>query len=325
MAYTLLYNKNYKVKRKPYKKLFSTILFFILLASTLVWLTREFGTNLRKGKTYASPLISASSLTTTPTKQSTTISEMQTIVEKATEDSKTKFGIVIEDIKKGEVYLKEAHLVFNSASLYKLWVMATVYQQIEKGELSEDEVLSESVSLLNSTFNIDPDSAEQTEGTTTGSVKSLLERMITISDNYSAMLLSKKVGVSTITSFLTKHFFKDSSMGSQNTMPTTTAFDIALFLEKLYHGELNNTENTDKMLALLQRQKKNNKLPKYLPTDTLVAHKTGELGTATHDGGIVYSPKGSYIIVVFAESSSPGKAEEEIAQLSKSIYAYFTK
>ena len=66
-----------------------------------------------------------------------------------------------------------------------------------------------------------------------------------------------------------------------------------------------------------------NKLPKYLPQGTIVAHKTGEIGYSSHDGGIVFSPKADYIIVVFSKSDIPAAAEERIAQISKNVYEYF--
>jgi beta-lactamase class A len=54
-----------------------------------------------------------------------------------------------------------------------------------------------------------------------------------------------------------------------------------------------------------------------------MAHKTGELGQVSHDGGIVYTEKGDYIIVVLSESTLPKGAEERIANISKDVYAYF--
>ena len=64
-------------------------------------------------------------------------------------------------------------------------------------------------------------------------------------------------------------------------------------------------------------------MPKYLPSDTLIAHKTGELDSFSHDSGIVYTPNGNYIIVVMSDSTNPKGAEDRIANISKSVYDYF--
>ncbi|MEM4270897.1 MAG: serine hydrolase, partial [Candidatus Pacearchaeota archaeon] len=77
------------------------------------------------------------------------------------------------------------------------------------------------------------------------------------------------------------------------------------------------------MLALLKKQNLNSKLPKYLPENTVVAHKTGELGEYSHDAGIVYKDSGDYIIVVLSKTQKPLDANEKIAQISKAVYDYF--
>lgn len=77
------------------------------------------------------------------------------------------------------------------------------------------------------------------------------------------------------------------------------------------------------MLTLLKNQKLNNKLPKHLPTKTVIAHKTGEIDLFTHDAGIVFSPHGDYIIVVMSETEFPPAADARIANISKSVFEYF--
>jgi beta-lactamase class A len=76
-------------------------------------------------------------------------------------------------------------------------------------------------------------------------------------------------------------------------------------------------------LTLLKAQKLNNKLPKELPKNTVIAHKTGELDMVSHDAGIVYAQNGNYIIVVMSETSLPVAANERIADISKGVYEYF--
>jgi len=199
-------------------------------------------------------------------------------------------------------------------------VMATVFNQIQEGKLSKNEVLSREVEELNRDFNIDSEVAELTEGTITLSVEDALAKMITISDNYAALLLAKRIGLSIVQTFLKDNLLEESIIGEP---PITTAYDVALFFEKLYNGELANQENTKLMLNLLKGQLLNHKLPKYLSEEVTVAHKTGELGIFSHDAGIVYGEKGDYIIAVLSESDNRLAAEEQIAKISKSVYEYF--
>ncbi|MBI2622076.1 serine hydrolase [Candidatus Microgenomates bacterium] len=79
------------------------------------------------------------------------------------------------------------------------------------------------------------------------------------------------------------------------------------------------------MISLLLQQELNDRIPKYLPKEAKVAHKTGEIDFAKHDAGIVFANSGDYLIVVLSESDNPSAASERIANLSKAVYEYFSK
>lgn len=248
---------------------------------------------------------------------------LQETIEKSLEGSTGTYGVYVKNLKTGESYSYNDNKIFEAGSLYKLWTMAVVISQIESGDLEEDDELSQSVAVLNRKFSIDPDSAEQTQGNITLTVKDALIQMITISHNYAALLLTEKIKLSTVAAWLEAKGFNNSKVGTDGDSPTTTPLDIALFYERLYKGELGNAKSTTKMIDLLKAQQLNNKLPLNLPSGTIVAHKTGELGWFTHDAGIVYTEKGDYLIVAMSESSSPPGAEERIADLSLNIFNYF--
>lgn len=233
------------------------------------------------------------------------------------------YAIAIKNLKSNESFYFNERQSFQTGSLYKLWVMGASFDQIKQGNLKKDEVLSDDVSALNSEFNISDDLAELTEGTVTLSVKDALYQMITISHNYAAYLLTKRVKLSTLKNYLKNNKFNESNVGDD--LPSATASDIEYFFERLYKGELADTDLTEEMLNLLKQQKLNNKLPKYFPNNVIIAHKTGEIDSFSHDGGIVYTPKGDYIIVVLSDSEKPSDSEEKIAVFSKDIYEYFTK
>lgn len=255
----------------------------------------------------------------------TTNNSLKDAVENTLAGTKGTYAVVIKNFKTGESYNLNENRTYAAGSLYKLWIMATAFNKIQDGTLAEDEVLSEDVEALNNEFNIDPELAEQTEGTITLSVSDALNQMITISHNYAALLLTEKIKLSAVAAFLKDKGFNQSKVGTDGEDPETTPSEVARFFEKLYKAELANEEYTIKMLNLLKNQQLNDKLPKYLPQGTVVAHKTGEIGWLTHDAGIVYSPKGDYIIVVLSESDSPPGAEDRIAEVSKAVYDYFQK
>lgn len=259
----------------------------------------------------------------TPSPNSNIGKDLKETVEKAMDGTEGNYAILIRNIKTGESYASNEHRSYDAGSLYKLWVMATVYKKIEEGKLKEDQELSQDIATLNRKFGIDDGSAEFTEGAINLTVGQALTQMITISHNYAALLLTEKVGLSQVSEFVKQNGFKESGLGTKGGSPETTVFDMALFFEKLYKKELGNEESTNKMIELLKRQRLNDKLPKYLPEGTIVAHKTGEIDYFSHDAGIVYSGKGDYIIAVLSESDFPAGAEDRIARLSRSVYEYF--
>lgn len=262
--------------------------------------------------------------TTTPyPENSIEYKTLENIVNQAFEDTKGKYSVVIKNLKTGENYSLNEHKKYDAASLYKLWVMATAFRLIQDGILKEDEILKQDIAKLNDTFNISSESAEQTEGIIQLSISDAIEQMIIISDNYAALLLSEKVRLSRVETFLQTYGFSESKVGLDGTDPATTASDIALFFEKLYTGKLANTLYSEEMIRFLKGQKLNHKLPKYLHPGTVVAHKTGELNQFSHDAGIVYTPQGDYIITVLSETDVPSQAEKNIATLSRDVYTYF--
>lgn len=216
------------------------------------------------------------------------------VVQNVIKDSNGEYAVVVKNLKTNESYSYNEHISFDSGSLYKLWVMAEAFKQIQNESLSEASVADD------------------------------LDQMITISDNSSALFLTDEVTPIKVEDFLKENAFKESTIGMGDDMPKTTAFDVASFFEKLYKGKLADKQNTNEMLNLLKNQQINNKLPKYLPKGTIIAHKTGELDNFSHDAGIVYSERGDYVIVVLSKSDNLQEAEDRIAKISQAIYGYFT-
>ena len=248
------------------------------------------------------------------------IPTLETTVSKALEDTKGTYSVYIKNLKTEEKYVLNGDRVFDAGSLYKIWLMGAVFEKIKNNELEEDEILEQKIDILNQKFEITSEDAELTTGVINMTVKSALERMITISHNYAALLLTENVGISKLKVFLEQNGFNKSAVGVP---PKTTVTDTGLFFEKIYKGELVDQEASKKMIEILKKQKLNEGLPKYLSSDAQVAHKTGDIGWSKHDGGIVFAQNGDYIIVVMSESSSPMGAQERIANLSKAVYGYF--
>lgn len=315
------YGNNRTRKRKGKNTFFFFFLTTIILVISLIIFSQ-----ISSPKKQTNQVLSIQSTPTpespTPTQSFFNSQALEEIVQNSLEGTKGNYAVYIKKLKNNETYALNANKEFAPGSLYKLWVMATVYQQISQNKLTENQILTQKIEVLNKKFQISSESAELTKGNITQSVKDALFKMITISDNYSALLLSEKIRLTTISNFLKDFGFNNSLVSTNGQGPSTTAMDIGLFFEKLHNGELNTPENTSKMLSILKSQRLNQKIPKYLPKNIQIAHKTGELDTYTHDAGIVYAPNGEYILVVLTDSQNPAQAQERISEISKNVYKY---
>ncbi len=249
-------------------------------------------------------------------------SGLEQAVKKALEGTKGTYAVAVKNLNSGESYYYNEHQKFQSASIYKLWIMAVVYEQMKNGTIKADEVLESDVVELNMKFNIASEYAELKEGSVKFTVTEALEQMITNSHNYASLLLSARIRLSNVKNFLSKYNMHDSSIGEP---PSTTAADLVVFFEKLYRGDFTDQRYTEEMIALLKRQNLNYMIPKYLPANIIVAHKTGQLFTVSHDAGIVYMKNGDYIIALLSESDFYPDAEERLARVSENVYTYFSE
>lgn len=203
-----------------------------------------------------------------------------------------------------------------AASLIKLFIMGAVYENY--------------------------DSLSQQYGSAT--LDSYLTPMITVSDNDAANSLvsclgsgDSTTGMQKVNSFCQSHGYTNTSMGrlllASNEFGDnyTSAYDCGKFLKEIYQICSGTTQtpsllHAEEMYSLLKQQQRTNKIPAALPEGVSVANKTGELSNVENDAGILYNAQGGNDLVIAFLSqnlSSPGEAQNTIAQLSRSIYLYY--
>jgi len=96
-------------------------------------------------------------------------------------------------------------------------------------------------------------------------------------------------------------------------------------LNKIYRRELGNKNISAQCINIFKLTRMNDRIPKYLPPEITVAHKTGLENSVCHDAGIVFTRNGDYVIVVLAKHANPNSnsSKEFIAKLSLLVYRYF--
>jgi beta-lactamase class A len=108
-----------------------------------------------------------------------------------------------------------------------------------------------------------------------------------------------------------------------------SARDLATVLEKLYLGQLLDSQWTDFCLGVLGRQTFNTRIPRHLPKEVTVYHKTGTIAGVVNDIGVIeLGPDSGLVVVVLVqqvEKGDEGRAEGLIAEIARAAYKAYAK
>lgn len=248
--------------------------------------------------------------------------ELESRITKELKDTDGEFAVVVESYESSlsAKPIKQVHIndevVYPAGSLYKLFLMAAVLNEVEEGRLKMDQRLSASKEHLDKVLGGTEYGYEKVEGNITFTVDQALERIARLSDNYAAIILAEKVGWSKVQA-------QAKATGAASTVVrnpiSTTPYDISIYLRNLYQGRVVSKEASQKIVDYLSRSQLNNRIPKQLPEGLKIAHKTGELAGVRHD---VYLPDGrAYIIVLMSKNLTfEDQGAEVLARVSKVVY-----
>jgi beta-lactamase class A len=237
---------------------------------------------------------------------------LEKLLESEAANFKGEAAIIIRDLDmRWEIALNKEK-PFPAASLVKIPVMAACFFAAREGAIS----LKDNLTLKASAKVPGSGILKNAPAGSVFTVERLIEIMITESDNTAANMLIERLTFDYLNGFFKKcglaHTnlsrkmmdFRYRRKGLEN---YTTAADIAYLLEKIYRKEFLDKDTSDKCLAVLLRQKVNDRIPAKLPADTPVAHKTGLEREVCHDAGIVFSPQGDFLICVLTKSKTAKK------------------
>jgi beta-lactamase class A len=180
---------------------------------------------------------------------------------------------------------------FVTASTFKLFVAFSTLKRIDNGTWSLND-------------------ANISDGRT---LEKCLDDMIVRSDNACAEVLLKKVGYRTITDEMKALGLKSTSFLSGDS-PVSTAADEALFMAQLESKQLPlSPESHGRFIDMLKRNIYRRGIP--AGASGAVANKVGFMSSLLHDASIVYSPSGTYVLVIMSDGSSWGALADLTRQL----------
>lgn len=259
-------------------------------------------------------------------------------VKSITSDIGGTWGIVLKDLSTHEEWALNKDEVFYSASVVKLPIMAAIYKASDEDKFQlHDEVTLREKELVGG--------AGVLQHMTPGfkiSIQDLVTLMIIQSDNTATNMLIDLVGVSYIqdvmkeigmthSTFYHKLMISSSKRDGKN---MTTARDNAIFLEKLYDGNIVSKKASSAMIDIMKKQQVSNCLPHQLPYQEMetddegsqweIAHKTGWIPGIRHDVGIFYVDNKPFVASVFSKDINDLSSELAFSKVGKAIYNYLS-
>lgn len=303
-------------------------IFFLLLISVLGLFVYKGGDYILKLTDAADRESRRKKVVTNPIKDE----EWQTMVsglEKAAYDYNGNVGIYLKDLNTGKVWEHNPDRLFPSASLIKLPIMAAIFEKIKAGELTLDT----QIKLTRKYRAGGSGSLKWVREGTSLSVMELVYKMITESDNTATKMLVEYAGLDYLQSEFekiglvhTKIYPEGFSLTSGRVAREnyTTTREMAGLLEDIYSGRLIDEASSEQMLDFLKHNKSRSRLRKGLPLGWEIGHKTGLLRQSCHDVGIVFSPRGDYIIAVLTgDVPSYSSAKKFIARVAQQTFQYY--
>lgn len=217
-----------------------------------------------------------------------------------------------------------------SASVIKIYIMINAFQQIKKGniKLSDKYSLSQSDKVGGSGILINEPQGKVL------TIEKLIELMITKSDNTATNILIKKLGMNSINNTIKSlgctdtnlnRLMMDTNAIAKGIENYTSVNDLCRTLKKIHNNECVNKKYDSLMLKILKNNTNDKKIPALLPSNIEVANKTGENIGVENDAGIVFTPKGSYIVCFLTSNGSSNSQVSAISQSSKKIFDIYMK
>jgi len=163
-------------------------------------------------------------------------------------------------------------------------------------------------------------------------LSTLIEKMITVSDNEATNALIDYFSIKKINGFVSDCGYSSTVLGRRmlDTQASkrgeenyTSAADVMKFLDKLYANK--DKAPYSKMISIMKRQQISTKLRRNMPSGVEIASKTGELSDTDNDAGIIFTSNGDFAFVCFTQNASPEPARDCIAKSARALYDEITK
>jgi beta-lactamase class A len=261
---------------------------------------------------------------------------------------KGRIAVSVRNLDTGEEFNLKADEPMPTASLIKLPVMVETYWQAEEGKVKLDTML---------TLKKDP----KVQGSgiliyhfsdgASFPIRDAVRLMMVYSDNMATNMVLDEIGLPATNARMGRLGLKetrinakvfradtriDQERGKKYGLGSTTAGEMVKLLDLIQAEKVVTPEACKQMLGHLKACDDKDKMTRFLPAGTVVAHKTGSLNAAKTDAGIIYVPdavdkKKTHPIVLCVMTDgnedqrwvTENAAQVAIAKIAKEVYDHF--
>lgn len=252
---------------------------------------------------------------------------IQSIITEEQSDGLTTAAVSFRDLRNGPTFSLNNNQVYLAGSLYKLPVMMRYLKDAQ----SDDKLLSQNITVhltpLDAKDVQNLPSDQTIEDGHTYTVKELLRRMISYSDNNSLQVLinfyhEMNPRYDVVEDTLVELGVSDPiRSGNPNAI---TSESLALIFRLLYNASFLDSDMSNLALTWMSQSSFHQGINAPIPKTITVANKFGYTALDStkqlHDCGIVYYPDHPYILCVMTQGSNQPVLIKTIAKISQEIY-----
>ncbi len=229
-----------------------------------------------------------------------------------------KMSLYADDFK-GNRMIIGGEEKFETASTIKTYILACLFDKVKKGEVSLEDMItykrSHFVDGSGVIRSLDPGLSLR--------AKDVATLMIIVSDNTATNMMIDFLGLDDINACIKRLGCKDTVLHNPidfekyDKLGTSTVTDYASIFSRLLKGELIGPKEDAEMIEIFKKQHYNSMITKQFPVALFddedcgaeagafwVASKSGSMNACRSDGGIVHTPYGDYVIVMFHKEFS---------------------
>lgn len=233
-----------------------------------------------------------------------------------------KVTMAVESISGEKLYTFRPEVTVPSASVIKIPILMELMEKAKLNQIDLDKIHT----IKASDKAGDPSIIGNMPDGTRISIRELAWEMIHSSDNTATNILIKEVGMEAVNQNLitlgsTKtrlnRIMLDTLAVKQGRQNYVNVLEINDLLQKIYEKKVATPALCDEMIAILKNCRDRSTIPRNLPKDLPIAHKTGELSYVRGDAAIVYT-KQPFIVSIFVEGfKEVSQAEQIIGDLAQ--------